>query len=162
MPKENKKMTLAGREYVFSQFKEGEKSNQPIMEGLKKKFGVSVSSSYITQLRKIQTTHDMTFMSRDVEKKIKEKIKIDANILEIARQFTDGAKEWLKANKENIPGFNPKEIAMVTSAFHKFFKSYQEMAGGTERKETSQTFLIELDKRAELKRRDRNGEENGI
>ena len=142
------KLPVKGREVVFQLIKKGEQ-NQTILEELKKKFGVSVSSALISQMRKTQTIHDMTFFNKDVENKIKEKIKIDADMIKLARGIVGGGLEWFKVNKEAIPHYSAKEIAMVMGSFHKFFKSYQEMAGGTERSETVHTNIMTMVKKAE-------------
>ena len=144
-----RKLPVKGREFVFQQFKQGE-SNQNILEQLKKKFGVQVSGAYISQLRQIQTIQDMTFMNKDVEKKVKEKIKIDANVLSIARGITDEADKWLRKNRDEIQNMSAKEISMVLTAFHKFFREYREMSGGTQRSETVHTKILALDKKAEM------------
>jgi len=141
------KLPVKGREVVFQLIKKGE-SNQEILEELKKQFGVSISSPYISQLRKTQTIHDMTFWNKDVENKIKEKLKIDSNILTLAREMTDQANKWFKVNKEKIPEYSAKEIAMVMSSFHKFFRSYQDMAGGTEKSETVHTNIMAMVEKA--------------
>ena len=143
------KLPVKGREEVFQLIKKGE-DNQSILEHLKKKFGVSISGAYISQLRKTQHVHDMTFWNRDVEAKIKQKLKIDADVLKLAGEIVGQANKWFKLNKEEIPNYNAKEIAMVMGAFHKFFKSYQEMAGGTERSETVHTNIMAMVKKAEM------------
>ena len=143
------KLPVKGKEAVFQLIKKGEK-NQDIQEELKKKFGVAISSAYISQMRKTQSVQDMTFWNKDVATKIKEKLKIDANILKLAREMTDQANEWFKVNKEAIPKYSAKEIAMVMGSFHKFFKSYQDMAGGTVRNETVHTSIIDMVKKAEM------------
>ena len=137
------KLPVKGREVVFKLIKEGD-SNKEILEKLVKQFGVSISSPYISQMRKTQTIHDMTFWNRDVESKVKEKLKIDANILKLAREITEQANKWFVINKDNIQNYSAKEIAMVMGSFHKFFKSYQEMAGGTERSETVHTNIMSM------------------
>ena len=144
------KLPIKGRETIFQLMKKGE-SNQEILEQLKKQFGVSISSTYISQLRKIQSIQDMTFFNKDVESKVKEKLKIDANILKLAREITEQANKWFKVNKDEIQNYSAKEIAMVMGSFHKFFKSYQEMAGGTERSETVHTNIMAMVKKAEVK-----------
>lgn len=145
------KLPITAKEIIFQKFKEGEKSNQKIVEVIKKKFGVSCSSAYISQLRKTRNIQELTYATKDVERKIKEKLKIDANMLEIAKEFTEIGRSWLKANKEESVNYSPKQIAMVMSAFHKLYKSFQESTGGIEKQESIETEIHLLDKQAEMK-----------
>jgi len=144
------KLPITAREEIFNQFKQGEHSNQKIVNVIKKKFGASCSSAYISQLRKTRNIQQLTLATRDVEKKIKEKLKIDANMLEIAREFTEIGKSWLIANREDTDSFSAKDIAMVMTAFHKLFKSFQETSGSVEKQEDIQTEIHLLDKQAEM------------
>ena len=146
MPKTHK-LPVKGREVVFQLIKKGD-TNKEILEQLGKQFGVSISSAYISQMRKTQTIHDMTFFNRDVETKIKEKIKIDADMIKLAREIVGQGRKWFEVNKDEIQNYSAKEIAMVMGSFHKFFKSYQEMAGGTERNETVHTKILTMVKKA--------------
>ena len=148
MPKS--KLPITAKEEIFNKFKEGETSNQKIVEIIKRKFGVSCSSAYISQLRKVRNIQDLTLATKDVERKMRQKIKIDANMLEIAREFTEIGKKWLIKNKDEAENYSPKEIAMVMTAFHKLYKSFQETSSGVERQEDVLTEIHMLDKQAEI------------
>ncbi len=150
MPRPSYKLPIGGRQYVFQLLDKGEK-NSDIIEKIKAKYGVEVSGAYISQLKSKKSISDLNVYSTDVEKKIKEKQKIDVNILEMAREMTDIFKNWLMKNKEYLENkASPKEASMVASSFHKFFNSYKEMAGGTETRETVHTAIIQMAKKAEM------------
>lgn len=139
------KLTVVARDFVFQKFKEGEQSNQVILEGLKNQFGIAVSSSYISQMRCKAKIQDLTIYNDDVEKKIRKKMKIDVNVLEVAEDMTEVFKKWFKNNKEKIPNYSAKEIALLMGASHKFFREYKEMTGGTKREESIHSKIVSLD-----------------
>jgi len=140
------KMPITAKNDVFKMVKEGYK-NQEIIEKIKTDYGVDISQTYVSLKRKEMFVQDMTYATRDVERKMKKKLNIDANMLEIAEEFTEIGKKWLKENRDRE--FSPKEISMVMSAFHKLFNSFQEASGGTRRVENIASKIKALDIKAE-------------
>ena len=130
------KLSIPAKDFVYKKIREGEGSNQAIVKKLHSDYNVSVSPERISQMRKLSWMQDLTLTTKDVEKKLKKKIKVDTNILEITRLGTDCIKKWIVTNEEKLSKCSVKEISMFSSSLHKFLKTYEDMTGG----DTRQTF----------------------
>ena len=162
MSRQTYKLKPTHKDYIFRLIEEGEKSNKKIVKKLQDEYGVSVSPPYISQLRQTKNIYNTNFFTKTMEAKMsKKKSKIHCDMLDVAANIVKQSKKWFEQNKDKIPNYSPKEIAMVMGQFHKFLKSYQEMMG-TPRTETTITVTAvrEWDKRFERISKEEKDEED--
>lgn len=131
--KNNYKLGIAQRNTIIQLIKEN-KANKEIVEHIKDHYGIEITSGYISQIRQKAFFFELSSYNKDIERKLRSKMKIDNYLLHITEKGYYLLDNFIKniQNKE----LSAREAFLISGMVNQAHKIYMELNKNTENRDT--------------------------
>ncbi|MFH1978276.1 MAG: hypothetical protein ABIJ92_03045 [Candidatus Aenigmatarchaeota archaeon] len=129
--KKNYKLGITQRNTIIQLLKEN-KTNKEVIEAVNQRYNIEITSGYISQIRKKLFFFELSSYNKDVERKIRSKLKMDVHMLNILEKGYNMLDEYM--GTLDFRKLTVKDVSLISGILSQTHRIYMDLNKNTENK----------------------------